>query len=162
MAITCTGEGHGRAVLAQLVCQPRWDGRGVYWSKLTEMTDKEARAWQAWEPGDEPRMPREYREPRGDGFYWLRNGERVTDHREARLIDNAYHHGSGWLRKGPPEPGILDGVTRRFELYPCRCGHGGGIRAASDSVEDVLNRGLEAGVADLDIALFRKAIQRVH
>lgn len=159
--IACTTPGHGRAVIARLVCMPRWDGAGSYWGKLTEMTDKEAKAWQAWAPGDPARMPREYREPRGDGFYWLRDGKRVTDHREARIISNAFHHGAGEHRRGKPVPGILDGVVRKFELYPCRCGKGGGIRAAAAPVEEVLNRGLASDVDAYDMARFRSAIQRV-
>lgn len=159
--VTCTGERHGRAVLARLVCLPRWDGGGNYWAKLTDMTDREARAWQAWEPGDESRLPREYREPRGDGFYWLRDGRRVTDPREARIISAAFHHGAGEHRRGKPVPGILDGVVRRFELYPCRCGKGGGIRATAAQAEEVLNRGIAADVDSYDMALFRGAIRHV-
>lgn len=162
IAITCTGEGHGRAVLARLVRMPRWDGAGYYWGRLTDMTDREARAWQAMEPGDGAQTPRDYRAPAGDGFYWLRDGARVSDPREARIISNAYHHASGEHRQGPPVPGVLEGVSRRFELLPCQCGKGGGIRAAAGPVEAVLERAYESGAADLDIGLFRKAIQRVR
>ena len=159
--IVCSAGSHGRAVLARLTVMKRWDRQGVYWGKLMRMSLDEARAWQAMRPGDGSQMPREYRHPRGDGFYWLRNGERVTDNHEARLINNAFHHGAGWLRQGLPEPGILDGIERRFELFPCRCGRGGRVRAAASAVEEVLNRGLEAGVVAYEVQVFREAIRRV-
>lgn len=160
--VTCTSERHGRAVLARLVRKPRWDGAGHYWVRLADMTDREARAWQAMEPGDGSQTPRDYRSPSSDGFYWLRDGARVVDPREARIISNALHHGRGEHRQGPPAAGVLEGVARRFELEPCKCGKGGGIRAAARPVEMVLERALDAGVTEVDIALFRDAIQRVR
>lgn len=159
--ITCTTEEHGRAVLARLVRLPRWDGAGYYWGKLTEMTDREARAWQEMEPGDGSQMPRAYREPRGDGFYWRRDGVRVTDPREARLISNAAHHGSGEHRRGEPVPGILDGVERRFELRACRCGRGGQIRAAAATVEAALELGHVSAASEYDVVGFRRAIGKI-
>lgn len=159
--ITCTNERHGRAVLARLVRMPRWDGAGHYWGMLTRMTDREARAWQAMEPGDGSQTPRAYRERGGDGFYWERNGERVTEPREARLISNAYHHASGEYRQGPPVPGILDGAERWFTLSPCRCGRGGSWRAEAGRVHAVLEAVHAAGRSDLEVTTFRAAVRRV-
>lgn len=160
--ITCTTEQHGRAVLMRLVRMPRWDGAGYYWGKLSEMSNREARAWQAMEPGDGSQMPRAVREPRGDGFYWRRDGVKVTDPRETRLISNASHHGSGEHRRGEPVPGILDGVERRFELYACRCGKGGQIRARAEAVEAVLERGHLSDASAYSVVGFRRAIEAVH
>lgn len=159
--ISCTTEQHGRAVLARLVRLRRWDGQGFYWGKLTDMSARESRAWDAAEPGDGSQLPRRYRELRGDGFYWLRNGERVTDPREARLISNAYHHGAGEYRQGKPVPGILDGVVRRFELAPCKCGRGGRVRARAATVEAALELGQESGAAEYDVVGFRKVVERM-
>lgn len=159
--ISCTTEQHGRAILARLVRLRRWDGNGFYWARLADMTAREARAWDAAEPGDGSQLPRRYRELRGDGFYWLRDGQRVTDPREARLISNAYHHGAGEYRRGEPMPGILDGAERRFELAPCKCGRGGRVRARAATVEAALELGQESGAAEYDVVGFRKVVERM-
>lgn len=159
--VVCANESHGRLVVARLLQARRWDGQGFYWVKATRMTAKEARAYQAAEPGDGSQMPRGYREPTGDGFYWRRDGDRVTDAREARIISAAAHHASGENRTGPPVPGILEGIDRRFELNPCECGRGGTLRAPASAVEDVLNRLVSAGIDEVDVQTFRKAVASV-
>lgn len=161
VVISCTAEQHGRAILARLVRLRRWDGGGFYWARLADMTARESRAWDAAEPGDGSQLPRRYRELRGDGFYWLRDGQRVTDPREARLISSAFHHGAGEHRRGEPVTGILDGVERRFELAPCKCGRGGRVRARAATVEAVLELGQESGAAEYDVVGFRKVVERM-
>jgi hypothetical protein len=158
--VVCRGAKHAASkTLAELKREDCWDGSGRhYWVRLSRMTNKERALWEQSEPAPGAPMPGDYRDARpGVGFAWLRHGEPVSVS-EGYAIGQAYHHGSRSARTGTPEPGILDGVTRVFELPSCQCGAPGVPTVPGDVVERVLDEIHARGLEAVPLATFRAAL----
>lgn len=155
--VVCRDRAHPASVtVAELQREERWDGSGGhYWVKRARMSDKERAHWDQGELGDRTALPRDYRDPRPhSGFTWLRDGAPVPAE-EAYTIGQAAHHGARRHRTGTPEPGILDGVARVFELPPCSCGAHGVRAVRADVVERILDAVWARGVNEIELANLR-------
>lgn len=167
ITIVCSRPAHahmglkGEMRIMRLRREERWDGSGGhYWVTATQMSKREQSGWQAKEPGDGSQMPRRYREGQ-NGFRWLRHGEPVDQGAEGRAISNAMFHNAGPGRAGAPREGVLDGVTRHFELPRCRCG-AAGLRKAAAPVELVLDLLTERGRTSVGLDDFRALVRHAE
>lgn len=147
MRIVCRSANHSTlrmkptTVLAELRREQRWDGSGGhYWVRLAPSTKRERKLWQASEPGDGTPMPRAFRDWNGvEGFHWLRHGQPVSEG-EGYSIGQAFHHNARRARRGTPDPGTLDGITRHFVLSSCACGAPGLRPTLAEPIEAALDR----------------------
>lgn len=149
----------GRHVVGVMLSEQRWDGRGRYWVMPVEMSARERQIYQSAELGDRSALPRKRPGSEPRGFYFVRNGEPVTDRAQAIAITNAMHHGSGPGRIGIPEPGVLDGVHRKLFLPGCRCG-AAGVTASGPAASRALDGFLASGMTTVTLELFRVAATR--
>ena len=154
--VVCRDPGHGASrTVAELQRKDRWDGSGRhYWVKRAKMSSKERDRWQRSEPGDGSPMPRDYRDWDGSsGFFWLRHGQPVP-RGEGYAIGQAFHHNARERRTGTPEPGVLEGVVRVFELPRCRCGANGVRATRADVVECILDELWARGFDEVELTTF--------
>lgn len=148
----------GRSVVGVLRSDERWDGQGRYWGLQLEMSRAERERWKSVF-GYRSAAPRPRREAEGAGFRYVRDESLVESGEEGNAITNAMHHGTGPGRRGVPEPGVLDGVHRTFEMPGCACG-APPIRARGQVVAQVLDGFFRAGVTTIPLELLREAVTR--
>lgn len=131
---------------------------GTIWLDDVRATARENRRMDAAREGERNVRPAAFYSPSLDpsGFYWLRDGVRVTGSDAAGL----HMIFTARLSRGPrPAAEILDGVTRHLDLA-CRCGQR--LSCDGDTGSMALDALAATDAAQVELGTLRRIVAKVR